>query len=51
MYTGCEMDLNDLRKMQVGGFYLDIPVIPAQQGDGRCDGGSEQNRRFWSRHR
>ena len=21
------MDLNDLRKMQVGGFYLDIPVI------------------------
>jgi len=26
-----KMDLNDLRKMQVGGFYLDIPVIPAQQ--------------------
>ena len=25
------MDLNDLRKMQVGGFYLDIPVTPAQQ--------------------
>ena len=26
-----KMDLNDLRKMQVAGFYLDIPVIPAQQ--------------------
>jgi hypothetical protein len=26
-----KMDLNDLRKMQVSGFYLDIPVIPAQQ--------------------
>jgi len=26
-----KMDLNDLRKMQVGGFYLDIPVIPGQQ--------------------
>ena len=26
-----KMDVNDLRKMQVGGFYLDIPVIPAQQ--------------------
>ena len=25
------MGLNDLRKMQVGGFYLDIPVTPAQQ--------------------
>lgn len=25
-----KMDLNDLRKMQVKGFYLDIPVIPAQ---------------------
>ena len=25
------MSLNDLRKMQVGGFYLDIPVTPVQQ--------------------
>ena len=25
------MGLNDLRKMQVGGFYLDIPVTPVQQ--------------------
>ena len=25
------MSLNDLRKKQVAGFYLDIPVIPAQQ--------------------
>ena len=25
------MGLNDLRKMQVGGFYLDIAVTPAQQ--------------------
>jgi hypothetical protein len=26
------MSLNDLRKKQVAGFYLDIPVIPAQEG-------------------
>src|SRR6056300_1564350 len=26
-----KMSLNDLRKMQVGGFYLDIPVLPSQQ--------------------
>ena len=26
-----KMSLNDLRKMQVAGFYLDIPVLPAQQ--------------------
>src|SRR6056300_762313 len=26
-----KMSLNDLRKMQVAGFYLDIPVLPSQQ--------------------
>ena len=25
------MSLNDLRKKQVSGFYLDLPVIPAQE--------------------
>ena len=26
------MSLNDLRKRQISGFYLDIDVIPAQKG-------------------
>ena len=38
-----KMDLNDLRKMQVGGFYLDIPVIPAQQ---EMDGVTEEVNRI-----
>jgi len=32
------MGLNDLRKMQVGGFYLDIPVTPVQQEVGTVEG-------------
>ena len=31
------MSLNDLRKKQVAGFYLDIPVVPAQQEAGSVD--------------
>ena len=38
-----KMDLNDLRKMQVNGFYLDIPVIPAQQEMDECDGRNGQD--------
>ena len=28
------MSLNELRKKQIGGFYIDIPVIPAQEESG-----------------
>jgi hypothetical protein len=31
------MSLNDLRKKQVSGFYLDIPVLPAQGESGSVD--------------
>ena len=31
------MSLNELRKKQVGGFYIDIPVIPAQEESGSIE--------------